>query len=110
MTGMNMLSHKQQLLLYIHFSLTVLHVIGYPLESWSPSVHPSITNLLYSVKHTICTHMLMHICVCVPMGSVLATMRFAALDSQSSAKRTHTITTLLQFICHGSLTSFNCQA
>lgn len=99
MAGMKMFSPKQQVCpLYLLFS-----------NSWSPSVHLSFTNVKYSVTHTI--HTYLHMCMCVCSYGVHAGHHeICSLGQSVFAKRTHTITTLPQFICHGSLTSFNCQA
>lgn len=102
MTDMNELSHRRQILPYSLISSCASRY-------GSSDVQPSVRHLMYSFTQTVCTRARKHACA-VLRGPALADARFTALDSQSSAKRTHTITTLPQFICQGSLTSFNCQA
>lgn len=88
-----------------HSSLTVLRIKGYPLSSWLLGIHHTPNVFCYPA---VCTHVPTRgcECVCVCCVTTLTALRFTALDSQSSARRTQTITPLPQFICHGTFDKF----
>lgn len=110
MTDTNRLSHRPQIPLYFLLSKYSSHYrLSFDaMVIWHPSIHHKPNIFCYPDCSYTCACTCL--CVCVTTRPTLAALRFTALDSQSSAKRTQTITTLPQFICHGSLTSFNCQA